>query len=552
MAEETENVSSNTSDRVGLPIGNNQKGVKKLGMIPLMALIVGSSVGGGIFNATTGIAKSAGPGIALLSWLIVGAGILLLVLSINNIIKRTPQLVKDNPALKGSLEDGGLVGYADAGFGRFWGLMSGWGYWLSAWLGNVAFAALLLAAFGGLDIANGNGGLILESESWFVAGNIMPFMFVSLIMWFLVLLVARGVQSAAIINAIVLVAKFVPLLLVLIMCFVAFKSGIFTETFWKNIAATDFGMEEVPLWGALSGGFMTMIWCFVGIEGACMFADKAKNPKSVSKATNMGFIILLIIYMALSVLPYGVFNQTELADLPSPALAYILQEAFGGSNAGIYIVNIGLIISLLGAWLSWTLLPVQTLEVMEKQGYIPERFGKKNEAGVPVFSLVVTTICAQVFMLVFLFPKLAIADTPPYDFFVYMCGNAILVTWLFAALYQIKIAISESNVAKIALNIGIGILAVAFQIFMILAVGGWLFMTMFITYVPAFGLYYAKRKKEVETKRREAAKIGSEVAEKDKKLFTMMEIAFMAIITIVAIVSVILVATETVDIWAVI
>jgi len=552
MSNESVSVATDEQgDGVGLPIGNNQKGSKKLGLIPLMALIVGSSVGGGIFNATTGIAGSAGPGIALLSWLVVGAGILLLVLAINNIIKRTPALIEANPALEGSLKDGGLVGYADAGFGRFWGLMSGWGYWLSAWLGNVAFAALLLSAFGGLG---GTGGLISgENASWFEAGNIMPFMFVSLIMWFLVLLVTRGIQSAAIINAVVLIAKFVPLILVLIMCFVAFKSGVFTAGFWQNVAGNDmFGANGADNWASLSGGFMTMIWCFVGIEGACMFADKAKNPKSVSKATNMGFILLLVIYMALSVLPYGVFSQAELADLDAPALGYVLQEAFGGSSAGLYIVNIGLIISLLGAWLSWTLLPVQTLEVMEKQSYIPQRFAKKNEAGVPVFSLVVTTICAQVFMLVFLFPKLAIADTAPYDFFVYLCGNAILVTWLFAALYQIRISVKEKNTGKLILNTAIGVLAAAFQIFMILAVGGWLFLTMFITYVPAFGLFYARRKKDVANKIAEANANGTTLESKDKKLFTTLEVVFMSIVTMVAIVSVALVASGTVDIWAVI
>ena len=535
-------MASSTQNGADMP----SKVTKKLGLLPLMALIVGSSVGGGIFNAATGIASSAGPFIALMSWLIVGAGILLLVLSINNIIKRTPKLIEANPSLEGALKDGGLVGYADAGFGRFWGLMSGWGYWLSAWLGNVAFAALLLSAFAG--ISNGVGGLSEVANE-----NIMPFMLVSLIMWFLVLLVTKGIQSAAIINAIVLVAKFIPLLLVLVMCFVAFKSNVFTDGFWKNVIDNgEGGLTDNSLWGAISGGFMTMIWCFVGIEGACMFADKAKNPKSVSKATNMGFIALLAVYMLLTILPYGVYSQAELANpdiVGEPALGGILQKAFGGSLAGVYIVNVGLIISLLGAWLSWTLLPVQTLEVMEKQGYISPKFGKKNEAGVPVFSLVVTSICCQVFMLTFLFPQLRIGGESPYNFFVYMCGNAILLTWMFAALYQVKIALREESVGKLILNVGIGVLAALFQLFMMFAVGGWLLMTMFITYIPAFGLYFAKRKKDVAKLLADAKENGSEVAEKDKKLFSTLEIIMMAVITVVAIVSVCLVATGVVDIF---
>ncbi|MDR3021633.1 MAG: amino acid permease [Clostridiales bacterium] len=500
----------------------DEKKSKKLGLIPLVALIVGSSIGGGIFNATADIAGSAPAGIALLTWLIVGAGIMLLVLSLNNIIRKRPDL------------DGGLVQYAEEGFGKFWGLVSGWGYWLSAWLGNVAFAALLLYAIGGL-LPSGSywQNQFMFGEEATTAGIILPFMIVSIVMWGLVLLVTRGVQSAAFINTVVLIAKFVPLLLVLVMSFVAFKAGIFKSGFWDNVFAG--GDDGITLWGSISGGFMTMIWCFVGVEGACMFGDKAKNQKSVAKATNIGFVLLLVVYLLLSIVPYGVLSQGDLADLSKPALGGVLQEAFGGSMAGVYIVNVGLIISLLGAWLSWTMLPVQTLEVMEKQGYISNHFAKKNKQGVPVFSLVVTTICAQVFMLLFLFPDFLIAGESPYNFFVYMCGNAIMVTWFFAAMYQIKLSLKDDNKASLVLNTVIGTLAAAFQVFMVLSVGGWLFMTMWITYIPAFGLYLAKRKKDV--------------ANTDEKLFSSLEILFMSIITIVAVISVVLVLTKAVDIF---
>ena len=44
--------------------------------------------------------------------------------------------------------DGGIFGYAEAAFGKLGGFISGWGYWLSAWLGNVAFATMLMSAIG--------------------------------------------------------------------------------------------------------------------------------------------------------------------------------------------------------------------------------------------------------------------------------------------------------------------------------------------------------------------------------------------------------------------
>lgn len=61
---------------------------------------------------------------------------LMLSLSINNINKKRPDL------------KGGIFSYAEEGFGRFAGFISGWGYWLTCWLGNVAFATLLMSALG--------------------------------------------------------------------------------------------------------------------------------------------------------------------------------------------------------------------------------------------------------------------------------------------------------------------------------------------------------------------------------------------------------------------
>ncbi|WP_148817551.1 amino acid permease, partial [Enterococcus faecium] len=98
-------------------------GISKWGLV---ALVVSSSIGSGVFGITSDLASSAAPGPAILSWIIVGIGILALVLSLNHLGEKRPDL------------DGGIFGYAEASFGKLGGFISGWGYWLSAWLGNVA------------------------------------------------------------------------------------------------------------------------------------------------------------------------------------------------------------------------------------------------------------------------------------------------------------------------------------------------------------------------------------------------------------------------------
>lgn len=101
----------------------------------LVALVISSAIGAGIFDLPTTFAKVATPGPVMVAWLITGLGILMLALSLKHLVLDKPELT-------------GVADYARAGFGDFAGFLSGWGYWLSAWLGNVAFASIMMSAFG--------------------------------------------------------------------------------------------------------------------------------------------------------------------------------------------------------------------------------------------------------------------------------------------------------------------------------------------------------------------------------------------------------------------
>jgi hypothetical protein len=97
----------------------------KLGLVALVALVVGSMIGGGVFSLPQNMAKGASPGAVVIGWLITGIGMLALAFVYQSLSTRKPAL------------DAGPYAYARAGFGDFVGFNSAWGYWLSAWLGNV-------------------------------------------------------------------------------------------------------------------------------------------------------------------------------------------------------------------------------------------------------------------------------------------------------------------------------------------------------------------------------------------------------------------------------
>ena len=67
---------------------------KKLGFIALAALVVGSMIGGGVFNLAGDIALAANAGAALIGWIITGFGILTLALVFQNLSMRKPVMPK--------------------------------------------------------------------------------------------------------------------------------------------------------------------------------------------------------------------------------------------------------------------------------------------------------------------------------------------------------------------------------------------------------------------------------------------------------------------------
>ncbi len=438
---------------------------KGIGLIGLIGMVISSCIGSGVFAITGQLAGVASPGAVLIAWLIVGVGFLALAFSLNNLTEKRSDLH-------------GIFSYADAGWGPLAGFISGWGYWLSAWLGNVAFATMMMSTIGYFYPA-------------FLPGNTIPCIIIaSIVMWALTYLVIRGVESAAFLNAIVMVCKVAAIAVTLIFGIFLFNAGIFTADFWGNVydnavAAGQYGPDAAPLGGVGTQIFNCMIimmWCFVGIEGASVVSSRAARKTDVGKATLIGFICLMLIYVGASVLPYGYMSSTEVAALDYPALVYVFSSMAPGWGGPF--ISIAIIISILGSWLSFTILPAETTSEMADYKLLPASWGKLNSHNAPSMSLLIVGACTQAFLIILLFS----ADA--YDFAFSMCTVAIVITWAFAAAYQAKWGVQNKNGVQAA----IGFVAVAFQVIGVLF-NGWSFLLLTcVGYIPGFFIYVKARK----------------------------------------------------------
>ena len=108
----------------------------KLGLIGLVAIVVSSMIGGGIFNLPSNMSIDAGFAAVTISWIITAVGIYFLANTFSILSDNNPDL------------HSGIYSYARAGFGKFTGCEIAWGYWLSSIFGNVAFAVLLMQTLG--------------------------------------------------------------------------------------------------------------------------------------------------------------------------------------------------------------------------------------------------------------------------------------------------------------------------------------------------------------------------------------------------------------------
>jgi arginine:ornithine antiporter/lysine permease len=434
---------------------------KKLGLSLLVALGVGSMIGGGIFNSPTDLIGKANPQAVIIAWVVGGLGVAFLALVFQMLANKRPELT------------GGIFTYAKEGFGEFIGFNSAWGYWLSAWLGNVAFFILIFKTFNSL------------------VGDMKPivsFLLASALLWGIHYVQMNGVKSAGIINAVATVAKIIPLLMVVIFGLLIFKSGTFNVPNWKTILAST--GDSTTLFMQVKGAMGTILWCFIGIEAATVLSERAKSQKIVGTATIISLIITLVLYMLVSTTAMGAISAEALAGSATP-LADVLAST-GIGSFGAVIVKIGLIISLVGCLISWVMLAAEIPYVAAKGGTMPKWFMKQNDNGATVNSLLLTDGLTQIFLLSLLLPALQTA----YNSVFLISTTCILIPYLLSSLYAVKVSLADGLGAKDKI---VSMLACAYSLYVIYAVGMKYLGTAIILYAIGIFVFIKARKEKNES-----------------------------------------------------
>ncbi|MFY0149882.1 amino acid permease [Klebsiella variicola] len=443
---------------------------KKLGLSALTALVLSSMLGAGVFSLPQNMAAVASPSALLIGWAITGVGILFLAFAMLLLTRIRPDL------------DGGIFTYAREGFGELIGFCSAWGYWLCAVIANVSY---LVIVFSALSFFTDTPELRLfgDGNTWqSIAGA-------SVLLWVVHFLVLRGVQTAAGINLVATLAKLLPLGAFIALAALAFK----LDTFRLDFRGLALG---IPVWEQVKNTMLITLWVFIGVEGAVVVSARARHKRDVGRATLLAVLSALTVYLLVTLLSLGVVPRSELAGMRNPSMAGLMVNMMG--SWGEIVIAAGLIVSVCGAYLSWTIMAAEVPFLAATHKAFPRLFARQNRNNAPSASLWLTNISVQVSLV------LIWLTGSDYGTLLTIASEMILVPYLLVGAFLLKIATRPLHKA-----VGIG--ACIYGLWLLYASGPVHLLLSVVLYAPGLLVFlYARRTHQHDRslKRRELALIG--------------------------------------------
>ncbi|VFP83926.1 Putative arginine/ornithine antiporter [Candidatus Erwinia haradaeae] len=432
---------------------------KKLDISALTALVLSSMLGAGIFNLPQNMAEVASPAALLIGWSITGCGVILLALVFLLLSRLKPNL------------EGGIFIYAQEGFGKFIGFCSAWGYWLCTVIANASYLVIVCSAIG-FFIDSPKHIIFGDGNTW------QAMLSASLLLWLIHALVLQGIRTAASINFIATLGKLIPLGLFILLAAYAFQYPCFCLDF------TGLSLGK-SVWQQVKDSMLVTLWVFIGIEGAVVMSSRARHTQDIGRATIVAVLITLAIYLLISLLSLGVIPRAELATMHNPSMAGIMNYLIG--PWGSIIIIACLIVSVCGAYLSWTIMAAEIpLMAVKNSACQIHRLQLEHNNNAQKFSLYLTDLSVQLCLIVIWITNCN------YNTLLTIASEMILIPYLLVGAYLFQVT-RELNKPIISF-VSIG--ASAYGIWLLYASGPFNVLLSLLFYVPGMIIFLVTHQKQ--------------------------------------------------------
>jgi len=323
---------------------------RELGLAMCTALVVGNTIGMGIFMQPAALAPYGLN--ALTGWTAVIIGCTCLALVFAALARRLPQA--DGP-----------FGYIRATLGEPVAFAAMWSYWVS----TVVTLPTLAVAVVGYFIS------VIPA-----AGAIPPALLTTGFVWLFVGVNLLGVRSGGRVQVITSLLKLVPLVLVMVVG----ATAILSEP-----AAYTANLPTTPLvgLGPSMAAATIALYAMLGFESATVAAGRARDPeRTIPRATLIGTLIVAIVYVTIVGIGMLLVPQATLAKSDAPFVTII--DSLLGAGYGRWLA-LFVVISGLGCLNGWTLLVAELARTLAIKKLMPEAMGRVNRFGVPWIALLV-------------------------------------------------------------------------------------------------------------------------------------------------------------------
>jgi arginine:ornithine antiporter/lysine permease len=196
--------------------------------------------------------------------------------------------------------------------------------------------------------------------------------------------------------------------------------------------------------------------------------------------------------VAVTLLPYATAPRAAIAGVTNPSLAGALELVVG--HWGAVMISIGVLVSVLGAFLAWSLICAEVLFAAGKSKDMPRLFGNQNANGVPANALWLSNILVSLFIISTYWSRDA------FNFMLNMTSVTTLFPYLLVAGYAVILARSGVGYEKAPEDKGrdnvVAWLAVVYTVFMIIAAGTKYVVLTCVLFAPGTILYFWARREQ--------------------------------------------------------
>jgi len=344
-------------------------------------IAIGGAIGTGLFVASGATISQAGPGGALVAYMVIGAMVYFMMTSLGEMSANLP--------VSGAFATYGTL-YVEEGFG----FAMGWNYWYS-WAITIAVdlvAAQLVMAYWFPDV----NGLLWSAGFLAVMVGLNSFS-------------VKGFGEAEYWFAAIKVVTVIVFIGVGLLMIFGIIHGGQPEGVWGSLAL--WSHADAPF----AGGFSAMIgvamiagFSFQGTEFIGIAAGEAENPReSVPRATRQVFWRILLFYVFAIFIISLLIPYTDprllggdVEDISMSPFALVFERA--GLLSAAAVMNAVVLSSVLSAGNSGMYASSRMLYTLACQRMAPRMFAYVNARGVPLMALAGTTTMAALCFLTYL------------------------------------------------------------------------------------------------------------------------------------------------------